>query len=80
MGFELPEHQEKIQTSKKPLAFSYVRMSSDSQLKGDSLRRQRELSRKYADENGLKLVEDYELDDIGVSAYRGDNIKEGALS
>jgi DNA invertase Pin-like site-specific DNA recombinase len=64
---------------KKPLAYSYVRMSRDLQLKGDSLRRQTEKSSKYAAENNLNLVEDSILHDIGVSAYKGANIKYGAL-
>jgi DNA invertase Pin-like site-specific DNA recombinase len=63
----------------KPLAYSYIRMSTDTQLKGDSLRRQSELSRKYAAENGLELVENFNLNDIGVSAFRGDNVTEGNL-
>jgi DNA invertase Pin-like site-specific DNA recombinase len=60
-------------------AFSYTRMSTAEQLKGDSLRRQLELSRAYAAANGLTLVEADELQDIGVSAYRGANVAEGAL-
>ena len=60
-------------------AYSYVRMSTDVQLKGDSLRRQKEKSAVYAREHGLQLVEDFDLHDIGVSAFRGKNAKEGAL-
>jgi hypothetical protein len=30
-----------------PLAYSYIRMSTNLQLKGDSLRRQTELSKAY---------------------------------
>ncbi|PWE75952.1 resolvase [Bradyrhizobium sp. SUTN9-2] len=63
----------------RPKAFSYVRMSTDLQLKGDSLRRQREASRKYADRHGLELIEDIDLHDIGVSAYKGKNIASGAF-
>lgn len=65
--------------SPKPLAYSYVRMSTDIQLRGDSLRRQQEFSRKYALENGLTLVEDFKLHDIGVSAFKGANIASGSL-
>jgi DNA invertase Pin-like site-specific DNA recombinase len=61
----------------RPKAYSYVRMSTDLQLKGDSLRRQREASRKYAERHGLELVEDINLHDIGVSAYSGKNIASG---
>ena len=60
-------------------AFSYIRMSSDVQLKGDSLRRQLAKSREYAEKHGLALVETDELKDLGVSAFRGRNIREGAL-
>ena len=49
------------------------------QLKGDSLRRQLDASRKYANEHDLELVEDADLQDIGVSAYRGKNLASGAF-
>lgn len=60
-------------------AYSYVRMSTDVQRKGDSLRRQVEQSRNYAAEHGLELVEDFKLEDIGVSAFKGANLIGGAL-
>jgi len=63
----------------KPPAFSYLRMSTDPQVKGDSRRRQLEASRAYADAHGLDLAESAELEDIGVSAFRGDNVREGSL-
>lgn len=63
----------------RPKAYSYVRMSTDLQLKGDSLRRQKEASQKYADNHGLELIEDINLHDIGVSAYKGKNIASGAF-
>ncbi|WP_256469154.1 recombinase family protein [Bradyrhizobium sp. 156] len=63
----------------RPKAYSYVRMSTDLQLKGDSLRRQREASRKYAEKHSLELVEDFDLHDIGVSAYKGKNLVSGAF-
>ncbi|MCD9816644.1 recombinase family protein [Bradyrhizobium japonicum] len=63
----------------RPKAYSYVRMSTDLQLKGDSLRRQREASRKYAETHGLELIEDVDLHDIGVSAYKGKNLASGAF-
>lgn len=61
----------------KPLAYSYVRMSTDTQLKGNSLERQKEKSKEYAIRHDLQLVENFE--DIGVSAFKGKNIKEGML-
>ncbi len=59
-------------------AYSYIRFSTPQQLKGDSLRRQLEASRVYAEENDLIL--DDSLRDIGVSAYKGKNATEGALN
>ncbi|WP_197033612.1 recombinase family protein [Bradyrhizobium sp. URHD0069] len=52
-------------------------MSNELQSRGDSLRRQREASKKYAETHGLELVEDIDLHDIGVSAYAGKNIASG---
>jgi DNA invertase Pin-like site-specific DNA recombinase len=63
-----------------PFAYSYVRMSTDIQLKGDSLRRQKEASARYAQTHDLTLIEEFNLEDIGVSAFRGKNATEGALS
>lgn len=54
-------------------------MSTAPQLDGDSRRRQLEASRAYARENGLELAESDEYKDIGVSAFRGDNLREGSL-
>jgi DNA invertase Pin-like site-specific DNA recombinase len=67
-------------TPPAPLAYSYIRMSTDVQLKGDSLRRQTALSRQYAEQHGLRLVHDFKLEDIGVSAFKSDNVTTGALS
>lgn len=61
----------------KRLAFSYVRMSTEKQIKGDSLRRQLEWGQQYAAANDLLL--DDGLRDIGVSAWKGNNRKKGAL-
>lgn len=61
----------------RPKAYSYIRMSSQQQLKGDSLRRQLDKSREYAAENNLDLDEG--LRDIGISAWTGENLKDGAL-
>ncbi len=63
--------------SKKKKAYSYIRFSTPEQLKGDSLRRQLESSRKYAAEHNLVL--DESLRDMGVSAFKGKNATEGAL-
>ena len=63
--------------AKKKRAFSYIRMSTEAQLKGHSLERQTELARQYAEENGLELVES--LQDIGLSAHSGANVQRGEL-
>lgn len=62
-----------------PVAYSYIRFSTPEQLKGDSLRRQIELSQKYADEHGLTLDTTLNLRDLGLSAYDKSNITKGAL-
>lgn len=61
----------------KRRAFSYIRMSTESQLKGNSLDRQLALTREYAKEKGFELIED--LQDIGLSAHSGENISKGKL-
>jgi DNA invertase Pin-like site-specific DNA recombinase len=63
----------------RPLAYSYIRMSTDLQLKGDSLRRQLDASASYAAANGYDLVDVSRLQDIGISAFRGANVAGGAL-
>lgn len=65
------------ESTEKPKAYSYIRMSTKEQLEGDSRRRQLAKTRQYAEEKGLDLVENYR--DIGVSAYRGANAAHGAL-
>ncbi|MET4209071.1 recombinase family protein [Bradyrhizobium sp. LA2.1] len=62
----------------RPKAYSYVRMSTEVQLKGDSLRRQREASRKYAELHSLELV-NFNLTDVNKSGYRGENVASGAF-
>lgn len=61
----------------RPKAYSYIRMSTERQLSGDSLRRQLQETRKYAALHNLDL--DESLRDIGVSAYTGENVESGAL-
>ena len=62
----------------RPKAYSYLRFSTPSQLEGDSLRRQTEAARDYAEHHGLELA-DLTFRDLGVSAFRGTNATEGAL-
>ena len=60
-------------------AYSYIRFSRPEQMKGDSLRRQLKLSTEYAKENNLILDTTLHLTDLGVSAYSGANVEQGAL-
>lgn len=66
-----------MSSHKKRKAISYVRMSTDQQLKGHSLKRQTEATLKYAEANNLHLIEN--LQDIGLSAYKGHNLSTGKL-
>jgi DNA invertase Pin-like site-specific DNA recombinase len=65
--------------SKKIVAYSYVRFSSDKQAEGDSLRRQTELAEAYCKRRGWRLDDTLTLRDLGVSAFRGDNAFNGNL-
>ena len=60
-------------------AYSYIRFSTTEQQKGDSLHRQLSMSKEYCQQKGLVLDESLTLRDLGVSAWRGRNVKQGAL-
>lgn len=62
-----------------PKAYSYIRFSTPEQIKGDSLRRQLEMSERYARENKLLLDNSLNLRDLGLSAYHGTHRTKGAL-
>lgn len=62
-----------------PIAYSYIRFSSTEQLKGDSLRRQSDLSKNYAEASGLELDTKLNLRDLGISAFDKSNLNKGAL-
>jgi hypothetical protein len=59
-------------------AYSYIRFRRGDQQKGDSLDRQIEKSEEYARRKGWTL--DSSFRDLGVSAFRGRNDTQGALS
>jgi len=61
------------------IAYSYLRFSTADQASGDSRRRQMAMAEKYAAEHHLKLDLSLSFRDLGVSAYRGQNSREGAL-
>jgi len=58
-------------------AISYVRFSTPKQALGDSLRRQLEQTRDYCAKHGLTL--DETLTDAGLSGYKGEHVRHGAL-
>ncbi|MBQ2260835.1 MAG: recombinase family protein [Loktanella sp.] len=58
-------------------AYSYLRISTEKQKFGDGIRRQLDASKAYAEREGYNLIET--MSDIGVSAFKGKNSKEGAL-
>jgi DNA invertase Pin-like site-specific DNA recombinase len=58
--------------------YSYVRFSTAEQRKGNGFRRQTDLADKWCRENGLKLRDNYS--DLGVSAFKGRNVNDGALA
>lgn len=60
------------------IAVSYIRFSTKSQIRGDSLDRQLAGARDYAKRHGLKLNES-SFQDLGISAFRGKNATEGRL-
>ena len=65
-----------------PIAYSYKRFSSDAQEGNDSIRRQTAAAQKFIEDHPeyeLVLDTTLSLTDAGVSAYRGKNLKNGAL-
>ena len=66
--------------SNMPRCYSYIRFSTPEQALGDSLRRQTEMSEKYAQEHGLIIDKSLNLFDKGLSGYTGENRKKGALA
>lgn len=63
----------------KPVAYSYIRWSSDQQKEGDSLNRQTKAARDWAERNGYVLSE-MTFRDSGVSAFKGRNVEAGDLA
>jgi len=63
----------------KGLAYSYLRFSTPDQAFGDSRRRQLALAEDYAQQHELLLDKGLNFRDLGVSAFRGRNAKQGGL-
>jgi DNA invertase Pin-like site-specific DNA recombinase len=61
------------------IAYSYIRFSHADQLLGDSLRRQTEITAKYAEDHGMTL-DDSLRPDLAVSAFRGKHRTKGHLA
>jgi DNA invertase Pin-like site-specific DNA recombinase len=61
------------------IAYSYIRFSSEPQAWGDSRRRQTGMADRYAAKHGLILDKALTFKDLGVSAFRGRNLRTGAL-
>jgi Resolvase, N terminal domain len=62
-----------------PKAYSYLRFSTPEQAKGDSFRRQTSMAQQWCLKNGHALDESTSFKDLGVSAFRGNNLKVGRL-
>ena len=67
-----------------PKAYSYARFSSEKQTGNDSLRRQVDKAETFVirtqAQYGLELDNDRRLTDPAMSAYKGTNLKRGALA
>ena len=61
------------------IAYSYVRFSRPEQLKGDSLRRQLDAGKAWAEKHGYTLDDSLKLLDKGISAFKGANAAKGKL-
>src|SRR5438309_1630332 len=63
-----------------PRAYSYLRFSHPSQLKGDSKRRQLQWANDICQRNNWTLDDSLTFQDLGVSAFRSKNSKVGDLA
>jgi DNA invertase Pin-like site-specific DNA recombinase len=62
------------------IAYAYLRFSNQSQSDGQTVERQTDLAADYAKRKGLTLDTKLDMSDLGVSAYKGKNSTDGALS
>ena len=58
-----------------PYAISYKRFSTPKQARGDSVRRQSDLTEEYCSRRRLRLVDTYL--DAGLSGFTGENMSDG---
>lgn len=64
---------------KRRKAISYIRFSSEKQLRGDSIGRQTQKAEEYCARKNFELDPTLAIADLGLSAFTGDHIKRGAL-
>lgn len=57
--------------------YSYARCSTLEQTKGDSISRQVKMAKDWCLKNDLELDESLSFSDLGKSAFKGTNVKEG---
>src|SRR5262245_41576841 len=67
--------KENTSVNSAKVCFSYIRFSSKAQEGGSSLDRQSPIAEKVALEKGWIYRPDLNASDLGVSAYKGDNLK-----
>ena len=65
-------------TEQRGRVFSYMRWSSEPQTWGDSERRQQQLAQEWCRRNG-RTLSDQSFSDRGISGWKGDNRRTGAL-
>src|SRR5262245_43206733 len=69
----------------RPRGYSYIRLSSKKQAKGDGVRRQTEDTisgespESWCGRNGVVFDTALTFRDLGVSAYKGKNVAQGEL-
>src|SRR4051812_6180278 len=66
-----------LMTNRK--AYSYLRFSTPDQMRGDSFRCQSTAAEEYALRYQLQLDTALTFQDLGISAFRGTNARNGAL-
>lgn len=62
-----------------PQVYLYMRFSKKRQEDGDSIRRQLKLAEKTSEDHGIPINDDLIMQDRGLSAFKAEHIKRGAL-
>lgn len=70
---------ESAQSNYRPRVYSYIRFSTPDQAKGRSEGRQNQLAQAYARKRGYVFDEKLNMADRGLSGFKGDNLKFGAM-